>query len=564
MLASVIRDSRSPLVLVAVTTVLALLQLIASADRFPFSFDSASYIEQGRSLARQGTAAVTPFGIEPTHTDAVPDPTFPPGVPIILAAVAFLGLDPRWSILAKSWMSTLLLPAAIFWAFRRPLGNAGAAAAAFLATLSAGVQSQSGMGLTDTFALVLAVVALGLVLRPPSIASMLSAGGIAAFAYVTRNQQAALLIAVPLFLAIELLFSSDRRTALRPMLHFALGATAVIVPYAGWNLAVFGALKPYDSLPSTVSFASNVADYSRAFFFDLTAHWRLLQALSSDTVAIIALTLAAILAGLIALSLWRTSNAPARRTALLCFTYVAVGTALVILARTRYQWGELINLRHTMQYTPFVFVGILALLRQRTGAASREGTARWVQIACVAFLGLVGVLELRRSAEDIFAQQQPQLEVAAWKDGKDHFCAGGDTFLVSNWSHVFRIECASPVRYAGRFNLDRDPAQYNFTETKTSYGITDGILHITPRLPAGRPVRIGLFPGRAGVEKQDLPLRDHEVAKLSAAGWTVTNNAPSALILHRAPLTAQARPRRQPICSNDRKRPGTPYVLRCS
>jgi len=163
---------------------------------FPFTPDSASYIEQARNFLNSGSLLITPYGLAPGDQDQVENRLFPVGFAVVLAAVSSFGIDAKDAAIGLAHFSAITLPWLLFFSFRQSLGPLYALLLAGLAALSPGVLKHSLMGLTDVFGLWLAVVVIGLTLNSRSIVGFIFAGLLAGMAYAIRNAHLALLASV--------------------------------------------------------------------------------------------------------------------------------------------------------------------------------------------------------------------------------------------------------------------------------------------------------------------------------------------------------------------------------
>jgi hypothetical protein len=519
--------------LVAAAVLLILFHLVYRSPAFPFTSDSSRYIDEARSLLQYGFPTITPPRLELANVSRIPTPLFPPGLPLMLAALGVLGVEPKWGAIAIGWAASLLLPFAIYWACHRRMASWHAAGAAFLGSLSIGVVVNSGLGLTDIPALLLSVLVVGILFNYATPSSAAIAGILAALSYVMRNQQAALLIALAIYFAF--VFINRERDAGRRILAFGIGAASVILPYFLWNLEVFGTPTPYKMSPSTVSFSENALLYLFTFLHDVTATWTIPMLLTTSAAGLAMLALVTGLLAVLFAHLWRSSNSRAREVALLCFVYVALGSAIVVIARTRYQWGEFIGIRHVLPYAPFIFIGIFALLDRSNHARALQRPWRYSTYAIAAFLVCVGLMEMKQFFRN--PPVQSTSEIAALDQGRVFLCPSSNNFLISNWAHVFRIDCAAPVRFSGYFNVGRDPTQFDIRTTPETYDIATGIELMMPKLPAGRRSLVAIFPRGAGVESSDLPLSAADAKKLTLLGWVILANDPAKLVVsHDKPM----------------------------
>jgi hypothetical protein len=90
---------------VIIISILISAHLIFRSHYFPFSPDSAAYIEQARNLIQEGSALFTPNG--PTGTGKIPNILFPIGFPMALAFISMFGLDPRESIVRSTGLALI-------------------------------------------------------------------------------------------------------------------------------------------------------------------------------------------------------------------------------------------------------------------------------------------------------------------------------------------------------------------------------------------------------------------------------------------------------------------------
>ena len=86
--------------------------------RYPYVADSASYVEMAASLKAEGRPLVTPWDVEAGDRDAVPQPLFPPGFSLLIAALTPLAGDERSAAVWPSRVAAALLPLLIFVLFR--------------------------------------------------------------------------------------------------------------------------------------------------------------------------------------------------------------------------------------------------------------------------------------------------------------------------------------------------------------------------------------------------------------------------------------------------------------
>jgi hypothetical protein len=124
----------------------------------------------------------------------------------------------------------------------------------------------------------------------------------------------------------------------------------------------------------------------------------------------------------------------------------------------------------------------------------------------------------------------------AYETGKNDLCAieneESNTFLISNWAYVFRIECASRARQIEPVNLTHNKNMQNLIADHEGYNnLIDAITDIEKE-SINRPIHIGFFPGRFGIEATDLPLPKNDQQTLLNAGWIIIRNDKHGLLLN--------------------------------
>ncbi|WP_171697272.1 hypothetical protein [Methylomonas sp. ZR1] len=502
---------------------------------FPFTPDSASYIEQARNFLNSGSLLITPYGLAPGDQDQVENRLFPVGFAVVLAAVSSFGIDAKDAAIGLAHFSAITLPWLLFFSFRQSLGPLYALLLAGLAALSPGVLKHSLMGLTDVFGLWLAVAVIGLTLNSRSIVGFIFAGLLAGMAYAIRNAHLALLASVICYFCYCWLSSAagERRVVLLRAIAAMFGMAVVVAPLLLRNIVMFGSLNPYVMGPSTIGFVENLRTYIEALLKDATA--------CSECARYVAWSLPGLLgfgvlivASAYAAYKYRCSNLPTfgKKTLAISTIYLVMGSCVVVAARTRYQWGEVINLRHTLQYSPFLWAGMFALLADhgRQPAIIAWKQAKLAISVCLVFFHAsyaVNSESFRNSDNDY-----PKL-AQAFSIGKAYLCGNqADTYLVSNWAHVFRIECGARVR-----QIEAIAAGTKGGEMRAFMSAGDGYMSVLEAVSdikqqaGSRPIRVGLFPGRFGVESENLPLSAVDERQIVANGWHIIKNDQQGLIL---------------------------------
>ncbi|MSW00931.1 MAG: hypothetical protein F2903_10080 [Actinobacteria bacterium] len=501
---------------------------------FPYSTDSASYIEQARNLVNSGSLLSTPYGILPSNLDQIENKLFPIGFSVVLAALSTFGFDAKDVAIEISHWSAILLPWLIYFCFRAALGSRGALVIACLICISPSVLLNSPMGLTDMFALALAIGAISLTLNARSTLVFIFSGILAGMAYTVRNAHLALLISIGLYY-FYLWFSDntkDRPTLYKHLAGQFFGISIIVFPILMRNIYLFGKPNPYQMAPSTIGFIENLRTYIDALIKDLTACNGFANYIAWSIPGLVGLILVvSCLCWLFSKYTWYNLEAAGRKLIVLSTIYAVVGSCVVIVARTRYQWGEVISIRHTLQYTPFFLTIILApVLGYSTGRFSKF--LRVFKVALVVSLVLFHInYALFSEAFQNRNNNNPTL-LNAYEIGENHLCAKeNNVFLVSNWAYVFRIKCAARVRQIEPINIAYNKDMQALIAGNEGYNNLIAAIDDVKHHAMGRPIHIGFFPGSFGLEARNFPLQSANQQKLLDSGWAIIRNDEHGLLI---------------------------------
>lgn len=411
--------------------------------RYPYAADSASYIEMADSLYREGRARVTPWDLDSPQQDEVPQRLFPPGFPLLVAAFIPLAGDASSAALWPSRLAAVLLPLVILLAFRGALGDRALALVGCCALAGAGVRGWQFLAYSDVAALPFAVLSLGLLARglgllrdgPWRPGSLFASGLLAGAAYGVRNAGIAVLAAGIATLAIDAL----RERRLWPTLTWLLGALGPVAALSGYNVATFGQLQPYTMPASVRHWGLNVGDYALAQLTDLGLPWQLAE----RTPMLLAIVLVGTVAAALGLVAWRLRRAPRRQLLVVLLAgYALGGGLLLVLSRSRYEWGNLIDVRNTLQYTWALLLAAALALREGGADARTLGVrAGGLLLAFLVATTATEVASVRRGGVEFWQvlNQDPVLHEAPRRESPA-------TLLASNDAVLFRIGARRPVR----------------------------------------------------------------------------------------------------------------------
>lgn len=442
-----IRRLAWPLIALALgTAFVAWYDATVAGSRYPFSSDSASYLEMADSLRHWRWPSVVPWGSELAAIDRVAQPLFPPGFPLLTALAAPWAGGLRSALMGWPRVAAALLPVLLLLAFRGALAD-GLLCGLGLALLGTqGILYWHFVGYSDLPGLWLSILALGLCWqacrilasdRRRSSAWLVALGGgfAAGASYAVRNAGIAVMAAGLGFWCLEALRDARAR---RPAAAFVAGLLPWLLVLRVYNLAALGALSAYSMPVSTRPWTQNLADWVSAQIMDLQV--RAPDAPPLSLASAVAVLIAAAAAGTAVLV--RTRERTARAALSLLLGYAAIGGVLVVASRSRYEWGGIIDSRHALQYTwALLLAAAIACRAMASGVAARLLPALLL-LAC----GLLGAIAVSTAEEEV--REPEALARLAADPGliRQVRELGRHRALVSNEAAFLRIESGLAVR----------------------------------------------------------------------------------------------------------------------
>jgi hypothetical protein len=261
--------------------------------------------------------------------------------------------------------------------------------------------------------------------------------------------------------------------------------------------------------PSTLGLVHNVRAFVAAQVADLLGVG-FLGTLAGWSVPGLAICL---LAGIsVVASSWRAwpSFTPAQQRAfILAAGYALLGAAVVIAARTRYEWGDGITVRNTLQYVPFLLL-LLALLFARVFRDRPAHVGLSVIVLLLVAVRLASILDDVRS---VTGAETAIIELIA-DDGRQQVggCERNDEqLIVSNFAYLYRILCDANARHLGSEAAALRTPSALAAAAETELG--------------DRRLYLVVHPG-PGIDASAFPLPDTEVVALENKGWSVERNGP--------------------------------------
>jgi hypothetical protein len=428
-----------PVIALAVGAAIVIAYDVAvTGSRYPYSGDSASYLEMASSLAQEHRPLVVPWELAPADRDRVLQPLFPPGFSLLIAGLAPLAGGVKAAALWPARVAAALLPLLLLLAFRGQAPDAALIGVGLATLLSEGTLYWHFIAYSDVPCLALAIVALGLLTRGLTGRSvwLIGAGAAAGLCYALRNAGIAVLLASLAAILVEARPASVLRRALASWLAGALPIVAALKIY---DLAMFGSLEPYHMAPSTRPFFENLRDFVQALLADLH-----LRAADAGPIGLApALAILAVALVTLAFGYYRLYRARAPRAAFVALAlYVAAGGAVLVLARSRYEWGDTIDTRHALQYSWAAL--LLAVIIVRATFAAR---GRWIcgGLAAAALAALVlhaiDVVETEQDEPEYWQRIASDRAVLEQIRALPH-----GLYLASNEAALLRIETGRAFR----------------------------------------------------------------------------------------------------------------------
>jgi hypothetical protein len=500
---------------------------------FPYTTDSASYIEQARSLLTRGVFEEMPDTIEDSSSGG-PSTLFPPGYPVLIAVFSkVLQIQPEFTGVLLSKLAVALLPICIVFSIQKILGIEYAFIISLLVVFAPAVIHWGGVASSDIISMLLAIFCIGLTIKAAdNLLLWFIVGLLAGFSYLIRNANLALVLSICGFLAWSIALDSEQR---RKRIYSAgiwlLGCAIPVVPWMIRNLIVFGKIQPYSMDASTIGLTENISTFVEAQL-NVLLSWGVANRLIG--LGILGIILLAIVLGLLARQVWVTWKQWKKieqQTFFIATLYFILGSAVVVIARTKYQWGEIINERHTIAYL-FCLLVILALILKNIAVTNpqwlvviRSKLPMKVQIdSVIQWCGLVVALvflSIRlQYISASYQHNQPDhqydhLMAAMEQAKKDPICTQLDgRFAVSNYHFIYQIVCAAPVRYI--------PTNI----------VQNGMLESLLKLPVTKGVLVSIFPDHK-IDEKNFPLKQAILTQLSATGWFIEKNEKTGIILTR-------------------------------
>lgn len=431
--------------------------------KWPYSADSAEYIEAAKEFSRNSIFTVSPRGVNNLQQDAVPLTTFPAGYSLLISISLPVFPDAAEAGKKIGQLSWILLPCAIYFALRCVLGARLAISVAGLISIAPGLLNNGYKALSDTPFLLLAILSIGAFLRSfsmttdrPGMANyiwLLAAGFTTGFAYLIRNAGVALIVALlATIIMLKIVQELDSRKAFLRIIVFMGGLLIILAPNIIYNLIHFGAINPYlgNRLPPDASFLQNFEDAVVSMAFEITTLWSLSESMRSYWLWLVLVVVIISSIFIILKKKWDTLRIMEKVGALVLSSYLIAGVSVVIISASVYSL-ERIGSRFMMQYE----WGVMAILLLAIG-----GIRIWSRktIASIVLTCLGGILLLHALYAHSYLEGKPQDRetLSGRVDFGKLLCAiPVDALLFSNEGLFLTIEGKRRTRHMHLGNIEQ-------------------------------------------------------------------------------------------------------------
>lgn len=324
--------------------------------------DGAAYVECARSIIQgRGFQYRVYAGADDIFWE--PATLWPPGFPIMIAGLALAGIPVQHAGIVIQILSSIIALAAILFIGLDLLPRSVALIASFGVALMPGYLQSAGSCLSDTPYLAVTALAVlclikGIRRLPEANNTMLLvglAGLLSGFAWCTRYAAVSLTASTLVFLLLHMAWLPKRAVA-RLVGSWCAGFLIGAGPLTWRNLVVFGTVVPYGMPPSTITLGENARTAIAVLARDMTTWTAAADKIRCVPPDLVLTSLAVLLvaAGISAFAVCSSARGRRALTDVLnrhsiwvfLLGYLCATVTLVVLARTKYQWGEFIDSRY--------------------------------------------------------------------------------------------------------------------------------------------------------------------------------------------------------------------------
>ncbi len=245
---------------------------------FPFTTDSMVYISTAENIVRFKGLLFTNFFVRPPFPDVLPLSIWPPGYPISIAVLKWMGVNEYAAALILPRLCCLFLPFLFWGIFRRLIAENIALFASGMCSLTFSVLSSSVFVWSDTpylsLCLLVLMMTFDIIEKKTSVhwSVILLAGVLSGVAFLIRYIGISLIASIGICLIIGFMIRAMTfKDLMRMICFYGLGVCLPVVPYIVRNLVVFGTVSAYSYHVSKAVFLSNLVVVVRLYFQGLSS-----------------------------------------------------------------------------------------------------------------------------------------------------------------------------------------------------------------------------------------------------------------------------------------------------
>jgi len=253
------------LILIGQSVAGALLLWLISAWVFPFTFDSIMYITTAEHIVHGKGLLCANLFVDPPLPDVLPMSLTPPGFPISIAILKWLGLNAYFAALSLPRICFLFLPFLFFKIFKRFFPDNVSLIASGMCSLTSTVLTCSVIAWSDTPYLVLSLLVFLMVFniieKKTSVhwSYIVLTGILSGFAFLFRYVGISLMASIGICLIVATIIRMITfKDLVRTGLLYGLGLCLPVVPYCIRNLVIFGVIGKVPPSISTALFLSHL------------------------------------------------------------------------------------------------------------------------------------------------------------------------------------------------------------------------------------------------------------------------------------------------------------------
>ena len=235
---------------------------------FPFTTDSVIYVSTADHIHHNKGLLFSNFFIQPPELDSIPTWFAPPGYPILIVVLKFLGINEYTASLTLPHVGFLLLPFLFFMVFTTFMPTTVACLASFVCTFMFSTLKCSLIAWSDVpylcFSLFSLVAVFRIIAKKTKVAIpfILLAGALSGFSVLVRFVGVTLVASIVTGLIVMTVMRLiSVKDFIKTITFYGLGVFMTIAPYLLRNLLAFGVLQPYNTPPSNVPLLTNLHDY---------------------------------------------------------------------------------------------------------------------------------------------------------------------------------------------------------------------------------------------------------------------------------------------------------------